>query len=513
MGILRDSPSATKYPTLDPFEICDDVMIDLPSRTAVSAVASKPCIESPNSEQARTGKSERTSQNNKKPVAARVSFLKRGRAARYYAILCIFGFGLVTIFATMKPWSYFSQPNLVYAYFEVRALDENGHPIAGAVVKNAGKRVGTTDSFGEWRRYMQVPLGSTVPISLTKKTAHQLLFVSKNFAVPPVKQDKNEIELRSSVQLIPTEPAAVGADINGSVRTSESTNVTIVQTSEAKPKIMRQEAGSSLNLSDLESVWFSASDARNDKELLPALVTRAKELGLKVEKNAPWQIQLTNLIDKPAKISKDGGGLILVSSVLADASQPSVEFLRNYQADARTTARGILFGLVNHVKKNVLLTQTRGRWAAVLPKNSPQIWRLSSNQVIHSSAHGLRLSDEAYVAETTQGFYLKEQKDSPCAPDLTSCYAHTASFLETPPVIGWRRLKLTTSGIGKDSVKVFVSGYSAKALGDNVFEYWGQERAKANATILQNDRLVLRGAVSGSASASAILGSQNLSRR
>ena len=78
---------------------------------------------------------------------------------------------------------------------------------------------------------------------------------------------------------------------------------------------------------------------------------------------------------------------------------------------------------------------------------------------------------------------------------------------------GWRRLKLTTSGIGKDAVKVFVSGYSAKALGDNVFEYWGQERAKANATILQNDRLVLRGAVRGTASATAILGNQDLSRR
>ncbi len=513
MGILRDSPSAGKYPTLDPFEICDDVMIDLPSRPTASTPAATPCVDSSNSVQVRTGKSKRSSQNNNKPVASKVSFLKRGRAPRYYAILCIFAFGLVTILGEMKPWSYFSQPNLVYAYFEVRALDENGRPIAGAVVKNAGKRVGTTDSFGEWRRYMQVPLGSTVPISLTKKTPNQLLFVSKNFAVPPMKQEKNEIELRSSVQLMPAEPATVGADVNGSVRASESTTATIVQTSETSPKKMQQDGDSLLDVSDLGSVWFSASDARNDKELVPALVTRAKELGLKVEKNSPWQIQLTNLIDKPGKISKDGGGLILVSSALSNSSLPSVEFLRNYQADARTTARGILFGLVNHVKKNILLTQMQGRWAAVLPKNSPHIWRLSSNQVIHSSANGFRLGDESYADETMQGFYLKEQKNAPCAPNLTSCYAHTASFLETPPVPGWRRLKLTTSGIGKEAVKVFVSGYSAKALGDNVFEYWGKERAKANATILQNDRLVLRGAVSGSAPAAAILGSQNLSRR
>jgi hypothetical protein len=513
MGILRDSPSAAKYPTLDPFEICDDVMIDLPSRAAVSTPASKPCVESSNIQQARTEKSKRTSQSNNKTVAAKDSFPKRGRSTRYYAVLCILAFGLMTIFGAMKPWSYFSQPNLVYAYFEVRALDENGRPIAGAVVKNAGKRVGTTDSFGEWRRYMQVPLGSTVPISLTKKTSNQLLFVSKNFAVPPVKQEKNEIELRSSVQLMPTEPATVGSDVDGSARASESTNATIVQTPEATPKIIRQDGEALLDFSDLGSVWFTASDTRNDKELVPALVTRAKELGLKVEKNSPWQIQLTNLIDKPAKVSKDGGGLILVSSALANGSLPSVEFLRNYQADARTTARGILFGLVNHVKKNVLLTQTRGRWAAVLPKSSPQIWRLSSNQLIHSSVQGLRLDDEAYADETMQGFYLKGQKNSPCAPDLTSCYAHTASFSETPPVTGWRRLKLTTSGIGKDAVKVFVSGYSAKALGDNVFEYWGQERAKANATILQNDRLVLRGAVRGTASATAILGNQDLSRR
>jgi hypothetical protein len=313
MGILRDSPSAAKYPTLDPFEICDDVMIDLPSRAAVSTPASKPCVESSNIQQARTEKSKRTSQSNNKTVAAKDSFPKRGRSTRYYAVLCILAFGLMTIFGAMKPWSYFSQPNLVYAYFEVRALDENGRPIAGAVVKNAGKRVGTTDSFGEWRRYMQVPLGSTVPISLTKKTSNQLLFVSKNFAVPPVKQEKNEIELRSSVQLMPTEPATVGSDVDGSARASESTNATIVQTPEATPKIIRQDGEALLDFSDLGSVWFTASDTRNDKELVPALVTRAKELGLKVEKNSPWQIQLTNLIDKPAKVSKDGGGLILVS--------------------------------------------------------------------------------------------------------------------------------------------------------------------------------------------------------
>jgi hypothetical protein len=386
-------------------------------------------------------------------------------------------------------------------------------------VKNSGKRVGTTDSFGEWRRYMQVPLGSTIPISLTKKTPNQLLFVSKNFAVPPVKQEKNEIELRSSVQLMPAEQTSVDAHGDVLVQTPQLTGVTT--TNQAEPSKFEVskvapalQAGSQASMSDLDSIWFFSTDLRIERELVPALVLRAKELGLKIEKNAAWQVQLTNLIDKPTKIAKDGGGLILVNSALAQSSQQSsTEFLRNYQLDARTTARGILFGLINHVNKNVLVTQARGRWVAVLPKNSPQIWQLSPNQMLNISANGIKLSDEGYADDTMQGFYLRDQKEAPCGPNITNCHAHTASFLETPPVSSWRRLKLTTPGIGKDSVKVFVSGYSAKALGDNVFEYWGQERVKANVTILQNGRLLLRAAVTGSSSTSAILGRQSLSRR
>ncbi len=514
MGILRDSPSTVSYPTLDPFEICDDVTLDLPVSSTASVAVTSPVTVSSSRDSVNHKHVKRKTQLKNRNVPVKVSFLKRIRAARNYVALCFLLIGVVTVLGALKPWSYFSQPNLVFAYFEVRALDANGHPIAGAVVKNAGKRVGTTDSFGEWRRYMQVSLGSTIPISLTKKTPNQLLFVSRNFAVPPVKPEKNEIELRSSVQLMPAESTTVDTDVGSSVRTPESPSATIVQTPEAKPMTIPHEAASPLVVSDLESIWFAASDARTDKELVPALVSRAKELGLKVEKNAAWQVQLTNLIDKPAKIAKDGGGLIMVSSTASQGSmQPSVEFLRNYQFDTRATARGILFGLINHLNKNVLLTRAKGHWAAVLPKNSPQIWQLSANQMLYGTTSQVKLGDERYADEMVQGFFLREQKEAPCAQSMTSCYAKTSSILDTPPVAGWRRLKLVTPAIVKDSVKVFVSGYSAKALGNNVFEYWGQERAKANVTILQNGRLVLRGAVTGSSSVAAIVGHTSLSRR
>jgi hypothetical protein len=539
MGILRDSSSAASYPTLDPFEISDDAMVESATAQTISKTSTA-CV----SDQSRRGKVRSTSvketlQQKVCAVPVKISSSKKARVLRRYVSLCLLVAGFVAVLVKVKPWVYFSQPNLVFAYFEVRALDGNGRPIAGAVVNNAGKRVGTTDSFGEWRRYMQVPLGATIPISLTKKTPNTVLFVSKNFAVPPTKQEKNEIELRSSVQLMPVDSKDI--DREESSQTQESFHMAAGQTSPSSLLMAQQsiagsvtsdvsqhdqvrkdagtvshaaQPGAAALLSDLDSIWFSASDVLTEKELIPALTQRAKELGLRVAKEAAWQIKLSNLIDKPSKMAKDGGGLILVGSQILNSPQPqAVEFLRNYQLDARTTARGILFGLVNHVNKNILLTQTQGRWVALLPKSSPQIWRLSQNQAVYVSEKVVKLGAQAYADETFQGFYLKDQKDSPCALSAKNCFAHTPSFLKVPPVVGWRRFKLTVPSLGKDSIKVFVSGYPAKALGDNVFEYWGLENVKANATILQNSRVILRGAVSASSSGAAIFGTQSLSRR
>lgn len=89
-----------------------------------------------------------------------------------------------------------------YAYFEVRALDPDGRPVAGAVVKEAGQAVGVTDSFGEWRRFMRVKPGATVMLEIAKSIGQTTLSATKAMAVPPTMPADGDLELTGSVQLV-----------------------------------------------------------------------------------------------------------------------------------------------------------------------------------------------------------------------------------------------------------------------------------------------------------------------
>lgn len=88
-----------------------------------------------------------------------------------------------------------------YAYFEVKAIDPDGRPVAGAVVKEGARTVGVTDSFGEWRRFMRVQPGATVMLEISKKVGGAALIAVKSMAVPMRLPKDGDIELTGSVQL------------------------------------------------------------------------------------------------------------------------------------------------------------------------------------------------------------------------------------------------------------------------------------------------------------------------
>jgi hypothetical protein len=537
MGFAGNDHARKLEASLDPFEIYDDVSIDSEPAINLAAVRSQTLVERP----------ERVANlptNDKRltSVGSGIKTSLRRAMASFFSnrliVLLLVGLATYSIY-TAKPWSYFVQPDLVYAYFEVRAVDADGRPIAGAIVKNSGKRVGTTDSFGEWRRYMRVPLGGAVPISLTKKSHEQILFVTKNFAIPPFKPEKSEIELRSSVQLLPSQNHAVADDTNtqgareeagdivkqdqkSSVQSAEQLNRSafksvIVDSTVTGAAGENPKTGVNSFRSDHETVWFEVNNAERGglaKEILPALVQRAREVGLRVERDAPWVIRLTNLIEKPARVAKDGGGLILVTSFNRDGSKSdSFEFLRNYQADARSTARGLLFGLINHVNKNVLLLKTGDRWAAVLPKKSPTIWQLSANRNLRIGEKSLNVGADVYSDANFAGFYLQKSNISPCPESVAECTAVTPSFIQIAPVGNWVKLRMKHPVPAKASSSIFVAGYPARSLGNDVFEYWGQEKNRANVTVVENGRVVVRGSVLNAAQGIALFAGQNVTRR
>jgi hypothetical protein len=89
----------------------------------------------------------------------------------------------------------------------------------------------------------------------------------------------------------------------------------------------------------------------------------------------------------------------------------------------------------------------------------------------------------------------------------------TRSFGDVPPVPTWTKLKLKVGALGKEPVKIFVSGYEAMAIGDRVYEYWGQDKGRANVTVVQAGRVIQRGQIANESSSPASLGVANISRR
>lgn len=265
-----------------------------------------------------------------------------------------------------------------------------------------------------------------------------------------------------------------------------------------------------------ESIWFEIAGTPTptmQRDILPALMQRARELGLTVDKNAPWKVRLTNLIDKPLKIEKEGGGLILISSSDQNSGGLEREFLRNYQSDSKTTARGILYILANHVNKNIAVQKTGDRWIATLPKSSSELWRLAPGMTLLSAGQVFVLGSDTFASSKDYGFGIRDSKASPCLNNLQTCELRTRSFSEVSPMPHWTRLRLKAMAFGKDPVKIFVSGYEAKLVGDKVYEYWGQDDARANVTVVLSGRVAARTHILSDSKNPPVLGAATMTRR
>jgi hypothetical protein len=434
----------------------------------------------------------------------------------------------------LKPWTYFQKVEDSYAFFEVRAVDGAGRPVAGAVVLQGDRKLGVTDSFGEWRRYMKVTLGSTVPVAIAKRSNQENLVAVKNFAVPLVRPEKQDIELKASVQVIDessqgavkavaqqTEPGQESA-VKGDLVTKQSPGgmeknlITTQQTEPVQddklsgerallPTASQTKVAHGLESQDFssshQSLWIEAADTKStylQNELIPAVTARAKELGLKIDEAAPWKVRLTHIMDRHPQQSKDGSGLFLVSMAQAGKNGRSREFLRNYQPDLRVTARGLLYILAHHVNKNLKVQKIGDqKFAALLPADDATFWQLASGMsLLDQSGREWLTSNEIVTDGQYKGYGLVPQVGrSPCSMQKDSCEVWTRSFIESAPLPQWVRATVKVANAPKAPIKVFVAGYEAtpvKDAKDHQFEFWAQDLAKTNVTVLGQNAILLR---------------------
>lgn len=124
--------------------------------------------------------------------------------------------GVVAVLATAGAYAAFTRPGPTSAsVFEVRAIDAQGHPVAGAEVwlengHDDAQQVGVTDSFGIWRRNMKLPEGIEARFNFRKKFSARRsggvmrdLTASKSFQTGKAGQKRADIH-KGSVKLEPS---------------------------------------------------------------------------------------------------------------------------------------------------------------------------------------------------------------------------------------------------------------------------------------------------------------------
>lgn len=401
-----------------------------------------------------------------------------------------------------------------FAYVEIKVIDANGKPVPGALVKDAERSLGLSDSFGEWRRYVRAEAGAVLRYSVSKKGASgKIVSASKNIAVPAARPSGDtELELKATVQL----PARMG-DRKGSdeVAPAPSTaKAKVVEqalalagaasdsaplappaleisvsgvAAEAAPASTLTYAQAKVELS-FESAWVETASEPRLLEVGAAMRQRLGELGIQLSRDAPWLIHLRH-IPAPPKQSGGSEGLILAEHLLSGSvdgpRQRLFAYMRSYQQEAMPTARDLLYIATQAARKTYTVEQVGGTYRLAQP--SQALWLLRPGRLLEDAqgtVHRL-LEDPASPNDL-----ILEASANPCMGS-SSCQLHIPGYERLPPYEGWRRLELKIFG-GLDQDDVFVSGFSARRVRPGVYQFWGAPKVAANVTVLRAGKLLRR---------------------
>jgi hypothetical protein len=381
-----------------------------------------------------------------------------------------------------------------YAYFEIRVIGPDGRPAVGASVRDGKKYLGVTDSFGEWRRFMRVRLGSSILLQLEKKSVNGTYFGSKSLAIPMLPPKKGDLEIKGSVQLEPEggkaarEKRIVGLPPQPSSPEEEGAaqSAASLSSGQVDPAVKISDTDQQGAAVDQGSVWFE-TEIPNSATLLPlidALKRRALELGLRVTQDSPWRLRLTDHSRADARLVQ-----VEAFSGNGAASNRLFSFLRVPGESLHLTARDILWAATLHAEKSYAVTRDGALWR-LLPSPGP-LWGLSAGKVLFDPSG----QTHAVITSPNQdGLILSNVHGDPCK-GASHCFLTSPGTKRLPPVAGWQLLSLRLFAGAGDVPQVYVSGYEAHPREANLYEYWGAPEAAANITVIRSGRVTYRGRI------------------
>jgi hypothetical protein len=419
----------------------------------------------------------------------------------------------VMVSSVVSFWNTSSGPHIdkqmPYAYMELRVIDGDGRPVAGARVKNGTRVLGVTDSFGEWHRFLRVKLGKPVTLTVKKSRGNRELSGKKTINVPKTLPAQGELELFASLAIgKPTQmgAAAVAMAAPVEIEPPATTEETLVETPE-ETLVKTPDPQTAMIGKDYSEIWVEVAPPATrpgtkigklqaeflKNKVLGAIEYRIQELGIKIRKGAAWKLELRHL-NIPGGIQEKMRGLIEVTSTHNGAYEYS--FLRNYSKSSLPVARGILWGVTVHARKSYQAYKKDGQWLIHKPKSA--LWDLPPDHRLQNIEN--QLFEVALVPGKFQ-YYIRENK-TPCK--VSPCWLRNPGVDEVFPLDGYQPQTVRIFG-ATPQTKIYVAGYGARLKGDHIWAYHGIPNSPANVTAVNQGRVVFRGRVTGSVGKRSLL--------
>lgn len=400
-------------------------------------------------------------------------------------------------------------PN-INVYFEIKTIDNNGYPISGATVVHNGTKIGITDSFGEWRKFMSLKRGSTFKLDVIKKLDNKILTVSKNYAIPFKTNNNKAVEKISTIKLS-------NAHIKHTSDSSNHSNIQLVSQNINQQDINNKSIST---IDNPESIQSINSQITNEKEnitgnynkinfefennsqltsmsnpyeqqlktsIIPMLRKKANSLGFQVDPQSEWKIILTNIV------SATNENIIYVRSS-NNSKIKTIPFLKNYISNVDILAQNILNSIRAHTIRYYRVFHYNQNWYLLIPDNEPNFWstNLHQNKIIDTNNNIYTLSKVKPINNIKVLKLQSISSQEPCSKvQQKICFVRTLNAYEKPPKKGWKKFHIKIIPTKPNTI-VFVKGYPALYIKNNIWTYWGKPLQQSNITIMQNTKILYR---------------------
>lgn len=416
------------------------------------------------------------------------------------------GFGL---FGYMRR----SDAQAPYVLLEIRALEGSGHPVTAADVIVNEKKMGVTDSFGEWRRYLQLNPGDDVKIDLDKKG---MLSGTKTASVPKRKGEKQDIELQVAISMTnPHAPAKAAAkviakeepapapaakkdierfDVQDTNNDRNSYDNELSDTNDGSLGIYFDDGLNRINVtsSAAQAKAGNLMDKRQQdvvrERIVPVLVNDLQTLGLTVDKTSPWKLALSYVSngEQVGYIRAD----IEWKSPFGQSEKSS--FIAGFAKSYEETGRALSSLLRLHMKKTYWAFKENGNWYIDETGQTKDFWRLKPGSLVTDTSGEKFPIAMSAQSDNGRRWKMKAGRTQPCEAvrQRTRCMVSTESLKEAPPLAGWALKRVRILGVIPANADVFVAGFQAHPVGNGQWEFWSHSGSNLKALVMASGRIV-----------------------